>query len=102
MSKLLIASLFLVACAPAPQASTAHTLPSVERIGNRMDLVPDGQKILLHLCTDVEGRVTSVDVEHGSPLNTFDTAVKSDVLAWQFEPQSAPSCRKMTIVYHPA
>ena len=101
MSKLIVfVSTVLAACAStAPQSTTNHTLPSVDRMGKRLDVVGEGQDIVLRLCTDRDGKVTSAEVERGSPLGTFDKAVTNDVMAWTFEPTTAPSCRKVTVRY---
>jgi TonB family protein len=105
MSKLMLVSLSsaLVACMSAtpPQTAYNHSLPSVDRLGKRTELLGAEPKIFLRLCTDTSGKVASVDIEHSSELGTFDRAVLNDVAQWQFEPQAAPSCRKVVVRYNP-
>lgn len=87
----------------SPGSSLAYdrSLPSVDRLGKRIDLLGLDPKINLRLCTDRDGRVASVNVEHSSELGTFDAAVLRDVGSWQFEPTAAPECRKLTVRYSP-
>ena len=109
MSKLLLVSLssVLVACVSSatPQAaqpiSYNRSLPSVDRLGKRTELLGLEPKIYLRLCTDRDGKVASVEIEHSSELGTFDQAVVTDVASWQFEPAAAPSCRKLVVRYNP-
>jgi TonB family protein len=110
MSKLMMVSLssLLVACVSsgAPKTSTQpvaydRSLPSVDRLGKRIDLLGADPKINLRLCTDRDGRVASVNIENSSELGTFDQAVLHDVANWQFEPTTAPECRKLTVRYNP-
>lgn len=109
MSKLMMVSLALslFACVSgaAPHSSQPvsynRTLPSVDRLGMRTALLGLEPKIFLRLCTDRNGRVASVDIEHSSELGTFDQAVLNDVANWDFAPQAAPSCRKITVRYNP-
>ena len=110
MSKLILVSLssLLVACVSsgAPQTSTHpvvydRSLPSVDRLGKRTELLGVEPKIYLRMCTDRDGKVSSVDIEHSSELGTFDRAVLNDVANWRFDPQAAPSCRKIVVRYNP-
>ena len=110
MSKLMMMvslSSVLVACVSSatPQAaqpiSYNRSLPSVDRLGKRTELLGLAPRIYLHLCTDRDGKVASVEIEHSSALGTFDQAVKTDVARWQFEPAAAPSCRNLVVQYNP-
>src|SRR4051812_3551144 len=106
MSKLMLVSFssVLVACmssAVPPQTAYTHSLPSVDRLGKRTAPLGLEPKIYLRLCTDTVGKVASVEIEHSSELGTFDQAVLTDVAQWQFEPQAAPSCRKIVVRYNP-
>ena len=114
MSKLMMVSLSSVlgACvasgAPAthpvaPVAPIAYdrSLPSVDRLGKRTELLGLEPKISLRLCTDRDGRVASVTIEHSSEPGTFDRAVLNDVAKWQFAPTAAPECRKLVVRYNP-
>jgi TonB family protein len=108
MHKLMIvASLFVVACASSAQTA-AHrsyvgfdrSLPSVDRLGKPTALGMD-PKVDLRLCTDADGRVASVDIEHSSETREFDRAVMHDVAAWEFTPTAAPECHIVTVRYQP-
>ena len=94
----------LVACVsatPVQPVAYNHSLPSVDRLGKRTELLGLEPKIYLRLCTDRDGKVASVEIEHSSELGTFDQAVRNDVADWQFEPTAAPSCRKVVVRYNP-
>jgi TonB family protein len=105
MSKLMMISLSLSLAACMSSATSRpnldHTLPSVDRLGMRTELLGADPKIFLRLCTDRDGKVASVDIEHSSELGTFDQAVLNDVAQWQFAPQAAPSCQKIVVRYNP-
>lgn len=108
MTKLFIAALLpLVACASSAQTSNHRpyvgfnrALPSVDRLGKPTALGMD-PKVELRLCTNANGRVASVAIEHSSETREFDRAVLHDVAGWEFAPTAAAECHKVTVRYDP-
>jgi TonB family protein len=88
-----------------PQAIEPQ-LPSADRLAHVIDArLGERASVDVRFCVTPAGHVTKATLERGSTMPSFDDAVMSDVVNWQFASQPGPetvqTCETATIVYRP-
>jgi TonB family protein len=105
MTRMLGLLVVLAVAVPAsadPRPVESPSLPSADRIAAWVRAsVGDHPSVDVRLCTDSDGRVTSVELLRSSSYEPFDRAVLKDVAAWRFAASGDAQCAKKTIAYDP-
>ena len=96
----------LAVAAPAsadPETIDNRSLPSVDRIASWVRVSAGDQVSLdVRVCTDGDGRVTSLELLRSSGYEPFDRAALKDVAKWRFAASGDAQCAKKTISYDAA